>query len=100
MAVYRPIAELYKQAHPLCECCPLIIPWRSAMEWQNGFSAHSHGSDSDRQPTQDIHHVRGREGLLLFDVRYYKAACRKCHDWVKDHPKEAQQLGLDQSHKR
>lgn len=83
MAIYVPIAKMFKEHNPWCQCCAII-----------------RGIDpNDARVTEDIHHTRGREGLLLFDIRYWLAACRICHNWIKDHPKEAIELGLDQSHK-
>ncbi len=43
----------------------------------------------------DVHepHTRGRGGSFL-DVENTIALCRRCHDWVHTHPKEAAELGL------
>lgn len=77
-AIYLEIADLFKLRHPWCQCCALI-----------------RGIDhNDARLTTDVHHVRGRDGLLLFDVRWYKAACRPCHVWIGEHPKEAVKLKL------
>ena len=83
MESYRPIAELYKRLHPLCEACPKI----------RGVGT------TDRNPTDDVHHRKGRAGLLLFDIRHYLAVCRQCHQWIQSCPLEARELGLDESHK-
>ena len=82
MAVYLPIAALFKEVHPWCELCQVIK-----------------GPGFDSQPTDDVHHLFGRAGLLLFDIRHFKASCRWCHDWVRDNPAKARELGLDNSHK-
>ena len=42
----------------------------------------------------EIHHIRGRAGLLLFDMRYWRAVCSTCHAWIHAHPEEARNLGL------
>ena len=74
-AVYAAIAKLFKAAHPTCRICELRgnVPPR----W-----------------TDDVHHSRGREGLLLFDVRYFIAACRTCHTWAEDNKEAARALGV------
>lgn len=48
-------------------------------------------------PSEDLHHAKGRVGGLLTDVRYFKALCRRCHRWVEDNPEEAKALGLSLS---
>lgn len=82
MDVYRYIAFLYKSIHPLCEACRYI-------------AAFDHGNPAASKITSDIHHRKGKVGLLLFDARYFLAVCRECHNWIGDHPKEAEQLGLN-----
>lgn len=78
MAVYVPIAEMYKFMHPRCEICPL-----------RAEDPHCYAL-----PTVDIHHSRGRDGLLLFDTRWFKAACRPCHEWAERNPKAAAAVGV------
>lgn len=78
-AVYRGIAELYKCAHPLCDACQ-----RANKDWTRGH----------QRWTDDIHHKRGKDGLLYFDVRYFVAVCRPCHQWIDTHREEAAKLGL------
>lgn len=73
MAVYRAIADMFKVANPLCKVCQLK------------------GNVPPRY-TDDVHHSRGRDGLLLFDVRYFVAACRQCHCYLHDNPEEAKKL--------
>lgn len=75
MAVYNPIAEMYKRLRPRCECCRLVF--KRAPE-----------------AAEHVHHVRGRDGLLLFDVRWFKSACAECHRWVDQNKGEARSLGL------
>lgn len=43
--------------------------------------------------TRDVHHMKGRENDLLLDERWWKAACRECHQWVTKNSAEAIQLG-------
>ena len=54
MAIYVPIANMFKKTNPWCQNC-------------------------FRCPTMDVHHTKGRDGLLLFDVRHFQALCRQCH---------------------
>ena len=77
MAIYRPIAELYKREKHLCQTCRII---NNKTKWV--------------QLTEDIHHVQGRAGLLLFDIRHWLAVCRSCHDFIHANPKRAHELGL------
>lgn len=87
MGIYFPIAELYKAHNSWCEACKIITPISPV--------------ESDLQEinlTDDVHHRRGRSGLLLFDIRHWLAVCRTCHDWIRDNPKKARELGLDFTH--
>ena len=70
MEVYRGIAEMFKRDRPVCEICPRIFN-RCAFR------------------TEDVHHVKGRDGLLLFHTKYFVAVCRGCHAWIHDNPKVA-----------
>lgn len=81
MAVYFPIAAMFKLSNPFCKACCIISTFAKLTT------------------ADDVHHIRGREGLLLFDIRYWLPVCRKCHDWIRDNPKQARELNLDQSHK-
>lgn len=40
------------------------------------------------------HHVRGRNGDLLLDERYWLPVCNSCHRWITEHGKLARKLGL------
>lgn len=82
MDVYRPIAELFKLQNPLCDACQQmphnkVLTRPITPNW-----------------TDDVHHKHGRSGLLLFDVRYFLAVCRWCHEWIHNNPAEAKKLGL------
>ena len=72
MEVYNAIRELFLKAHEICECNP---------------------GKCFCLATQ-VHHTHGRDGLLLFDVRKWKAACLGCHNWIGDHMDEARAAGL------
>ena len=73
MEVYGAIADLFKKAHPVCECWGEMAGCAVA--------------------TEDVHHTRGRAGLLLFDIRHFLPVCRPCHDWIGAHPEEAAAKG-------
>src|ERR1700690_328715 len=75
MGIYNAIAKLFKEATPYCQACDLIFA-RPA------------------EPTRDVHHKQGRDGLLLLDARKFVACCRECHDWIQSHPDEARKLKL------
>lgn len=78
MDVYVAIRGVFMESHPFCQVHLKIHGTRRPMN----------------VPAQDVHHKRGRIGLYLFDVRYWVAVCRKCHDFIHAHPKEAARLGL------
>ena len=77
-AIYSEIAKLFKHAYPWCEACVAIR------------NVHA----SSARETEDVHHKRGKVGLLLFDVRHFIPVCRTCHDWIGDNPEKARELGL------
>lgn len=41
----------------------------------------------------EVHHLRGRVGPLLCDVRHWAALCRECHTWIHEHPASATLAG-------
>lgn len=41
----------------------------------------------------EIHHMKGREGDLLLDTRFWLAVCRPHHRYITDNPKEAIENG-------
>lgn len=42
--------------------------------------------------TEDVHHRKGR-GPYLRDQSTWMAVCRRCHDWIHEHPAEAKEKG-------
>ncbi|HEX2656105.1 MAG TPA: HNH endonuclease signature motif containing protein [Xanthobacteraceae bacterium] len=44
--------------------------------------------------SRDVHHKNGRYGSAYLDENTWMALCRKCHDWVHQHPREAREQGL------
>jgi hypothetical protein len=79
-AVYAGINALFAAAHPTCECCSVIWP-------DNLVANIPHSRD-------DTHHIRGKLGLLYFDVRWFKSTCRKAHVWIGSNIEKARELGL------
>ena len=75
MAIYRPIAVMFLIINPECQVCRLLV-------------------NKSPLPSVEVHHVKGRDGLLLFDTRFWKAICRLCHRTVHDNPKLGKRLGL------
>lgn len=79
-AIYRPIRDQYMKKHPVCECC-------------------------NHAESQDLHHKAGRTGYfdedsrfkglkLLWDVRFFMAVCRSCHNEIHHaDPKWAREQG-------
>lgn len=41
----------------------------------------------------EVHHKKGR-GKWLTVVEFFLAVCRKCHDYIENHPKEAKAKGF------
>jgi hypothetical protein len=69
MEEYFPRAVAFKKRKPICEVCR-------------------------KRKTKDVHHRAGRLGPNLLDEDTWTAVCRRCHDWIHDHPKEARAAGL------
>lgn len=42
----------------------------------------------------DVHHVEGRLGGNYLDEKTWLSTCRRCHDWIHSHPKEARASGV------
>lgn len=72
MAVYNAIVPLFLAAHPMCDGC----------------------SEGCKLRASQIHHRRGRSGLLLLDVRYWSGVCGPCHYWIGNNMEQARTLGL------
>ena len=77
-AVYREIAILFKLRFPFCETCVAIRKCKAGQA----------------RETSDVHHKRGKTGLLLFDVRHFIPVCRPCHIWIGENIKAARALGM------
>lgn len=44
----------------------------------------------------DVHHKKGR-GKWYLVVATWMAVCRKCHQWIEEHPIEATEMGYRES---
>lgn len=66
--MYLAIRKIYFMLCPICSVC-------------EGYNA------------DEIHHKKGREGDLLFDVRYWLPVHRQCHTYIETHPQEAYERG-------
>lgn len=42
----------------------------------------------------DVHHINGRNGKRLVDIRDWLPVCRSCHRFLHDHPKYAKEAGF------
>lgn len=79
MAIYNGINELFLKQHPFCEAHSKIF---------------LRPQDIYRVKSNQTHHKRGRDGLLLFDVRHFLACCADCHAWIDANREKAAQFGL------
>ncbi len=73
---YLAIRKGFLQARSKCEVCPILRP------------------TSKPNRATDIHHKNGKAGELYFQIHLFIPSCRRCHQWIGDHPKEARELGL------
>lgn len=69
LRIYAVIRKTYLLEHPICEVCKTA--------WSD-----------------QVHHVRGRSGELLFATKYFKAMCFKCHDATHRYPEVSRRAGL------
>lgn len=79
LAEYAKLRRAFLKTHPVCLACDAI---------HRAEPAHR------AKPSTDVHHMNGRVGRLLCFTDYWLPVCRKCHDWIGAHPKEARNLGL------
>lgn len=42
----------------------------------------------------EIHHAKGRRGILLIMSIHFKYLCSSCHSWLNVHSREAKEMGL------
>ena len=77
-AIYLKKRKAFLAEHPICQADACING-----NWNLFF----------RPEATEIHHRMGR-GKYLLDESTWVAVCRKNHNWIHSHPKEARQLGL------
>lgn len=41
----------------------------------------------------EVHHRRGRQAALLTAEEHWMALCRRCHNWIHEHPAKARARG-------
>lgn len=72
---YKVTADKFRLENPWCHGCARVfkVPTR---------------------PTTEVHHLRGRRGPLLIDVRFLIPLCSTCHRWTHDNPDTARRVGL------
>ncbi len=75
-ALYRKLRRAFLAEHALCHACMVRRELLSI------------------KASTQIHHIRGKIGKLLTDVRFWCAVCDRCHRWITDHTTEARALGL------
>lgn len=71
---YRPIQRAFIESNPWCQICEA-----------RGLRAN---------PATEVHHMRGRNGSLLFDTRFFKSSCYACRLWPHEHTVQARELGV------
>lgn len=47
-----------------------------------------------RVKSSEVHHKKGRIGKLFLDVRFWLAACDRCHKWAEKNPEAAKEAGF------
>jgi hypothetical protein len=67
LKTYNVLAPDFKKNNPFCECCG--------------------------KETQDVHHKKGRKGVLLNDFTFCMAVCRRCHTHIHDNPRDSEIKG-------
>jgi hypothetical protein len=69
------LKPVYLDEHIFCEC----PGWR--------------GNASCLHRAIEIHHMKGQQGDLMFDERYFMPVCRGCHRHIEDNKKWARSVG-------
>lgn len=54
LAIYRPLRDKYMEDNPICECC-------------------------ESKPSTELHHKKGRMGVMVYYVPFFMACCHWCH---------------------
>lgn len=82
MAVYMAIRELFLSDYPDCLAHSIVHPEPVGRR---------------KELATEIHHKKGRNGDLLFDVRYWLPVCRSCHETITLQSEWAYNEGLSLS---
>lgn len=80
---YNRRVKEWKLENPWCKACEAV--------WLECFGSYR---ERDCNPTDDNHHMAGREGALLLDEKWWLPVCRQCHNWIGEHSNRARELGL------
>jgi hypothetical protein len=70
---------------------------KRSREWLEGKTCALHDREGLFHFAEEVHHAKGRIGALLLDERFWVPLCSAGHQWVTEHPIEAQRLGLSVS---
>jgi predicted nucleic acid-binding Zn ribbon protein len=68
LVVYRIRRDAYMKTNTVCECVGCA------------------------SPSNDLHHKAGRIGDNLINEENFMSVCRRCHNWIHEHPKESREL--------
>lgn len=74
LAKYFPIQQDFLRQNPWCVVCIML--------------------GKGKVPATEAHHVRGRNGSLLFDTRFFASTCWDCRMIPHLNPKWAREVGL------
>lgn len=79
---------------PLCEAGERIFVWQ-VDHFGQAHARASQRTDACQQRATDIHEPLQRSaGGSILDADNTFAVCRRCHDWIHNHPDISKQLGL------
>jgi len=74
-ALYKILRDAYLKKHPQCEAAIVGI--------------------CSRQPSNQVHHRRGRNKYLL-DETTFLAVEDNCHHWIETHPEQSYEMGFSE----
>ncbi len=82
---YSLLRAAFLENKPKCEACFHVTGYGM-------FTAK--GRDMLANRSCDVHHIRGRTGGNYLNTDTWLAVCRKCHNWIHNHPQDARMIGL------
>jgi hypothetical protein len=101
LAIYRRRRPGFLKEHPWCQIWLAKNAYNEAdafehdgmipIDWDNGCGVVGY---HHVPPSTEIHHTNQRHGIRLLDERYWLAASRPEHNWVKDNQSEARRIGV------